>query len=164
MQRLFVLRSDRRPLDVFHHTRARQLLKAGRAAVFRRYPFTIALEDRGAARSVTHPHLVKIELGSKVTGIAVVQEGMGNVGLGGGTGASGRADRAAVDQAPAIARESPRFLNRASSRRKERLPSTCQWESARGGGRSTTVFVGGCPSRTGWTRPALDNRASRYSL
>jgi 5-methylcytosine-specific restriction endonuclease McrA len=74
MQRVFVLSSDRQPLDPCHPARARQLLKAGRAAVFRRYPFTIILKDRTAAASTTHPHRVKVDPGSKTTGIAVVAE------------------------------------------------------------------------------------------
>src|SRR5205085_3594604 len=53
---VFVLSSDRQPLDPTSSARARKLLKAGRAAIFRRYPFTIRLKDRSAAESVTHIH------------------------------------------------------------------------------------------------------------
>jgi 5-methylcytosine-specific restriction endonuclease McrA len=74
MQRVFVLSSDRQPLDPCHPARARQLLKTGHAAVFRHYPFTIILRGRTAAESTTHPHRVKVDPGSKVTGIAVVAE------------------------------------------------------------------------------------------
>jgi len=74
MQRVFVLGSDRKPLDPCHPARARKLLKQRRAAVFRRYPFTIILKDRTAAESVTHPHRLKVDPGSKTTGLAVVQE------------------------------------------------------------------------------------------
>ena len=59
MQRVFVLSSDREPLDPCHPARARKLLKQGRAAVLRKYPFTIILKDRTAAKSVVHPHRVK---------------------------------------------------------------------------------------------------------
>lgn len=74
MSYVFVLSSDGQPLDPCHPARARQLLTSGRAAVFRRYPFTIILHDRTAAESVTHPHLLKLDPGSKTTGIAVVAE------------------------------------------------------------------------------------------
>jgi 5-methylcytosine-specific restriction endonuclease McrA len=74
MQRVFVLDHNRQPLDPCHPARARQLLKAGRAAVFRRQPFSIVLRDRTMEESVTHPHRVKLDPGSKTTGIALVQE------------------------------------------------------------------------------------------
>ena len=70
---VFVLSSDGQPLDPCHEARARKLLKAGRAAVWKRYPFTIRLKDRFAAESVTHEHRLKIDPGSKTTGIAIVQ-------------------------------------------------------------------------------------------
>ena len=74
MQRVFVLSSEKQPLDPCHPARARKLLRAKRAAIFRRYPFTIILRDRAAAPSLTHPHHLKLDPGSKVTGMAVMQE------------------------------------------------------------------------------------------
>lgn len=79
MQRVFVLSNDEQPLNSCHPACARQLLKQGRAAVFRRYPFTIILKDRTAAESVAHPHRVKVDPGSRTTGIAIVQEQTGRV-------------------------------------------------------------------------------------
>ncbi len=76
MSRVFVISSDGHPLDPCHPARARQVLTQGKAAVFRRYPFTIILKNRTAAGSVTHPHRVKLDPGSKTTGIAVVAETM----------------------------------------------------------------------------------------
>ncbi|MBD3560092.1 HNH endonuclease, partial [Planktothrix sp. FACHB-1355] len=77
--RVFVLDKNLQPLDPCHSARARELLKKGRAKVFRRYPFTIVLQDRTVEDSVTHSHRIKIDPGSKVTGIAVVQEETGRV-------------------------------------------------------------------------------------
>jgi len=74
MQNVFVLSSDRQPLDPCHPARARKLLRASRAAVYRRYPFTLHLKDRTVADSVTHAHTVKIDPGTKTTGVAVVNE------------------------------------------------------------------------------------------
>jgi 5-methylcytosine-specific restriction endonuclease McrA len=71
---VFVLSHDQQPLDPCHPARARQLLKAGKAAVFRRFPFTIILKQRMAAESETHVHRIKLDPGSKMTGIVVVQE------------------------------------------------------------------------------------------
>jgi 5-methylcytosine-specific restriction endonuclease McrA len=77
--RVFVLDKNLKPLDPCHQARARELLDKGRAKVFRRYPFTIVLQDRVFEASVTHSHRIKSDPGSKVTGIAVVQEETGRV-------------------------------------------------------------------------------------
>lgn len=66
--------SDKNPLDPCHPARARQLLRAGRAAVFRRYPFTISMKDRTARGSTVHPHRLKLDPGSRTTGVAVIRE------------------------------------------------------------------------------------------
>lgn len=52
--------------------RARKLLSTGKAAVFRRYPFTIILKDRagGDAQLLA----IKIDPGSKTTGISLNAE------------------------------------------------------------------------------------------
>jgi len=69
MQYVFVLDRNRQPLDPCHSARARQLLKAGRATVFRRYPFTVLLKDRELEESVTHAHQVKLDPGSRTSGL-----------------------------------------------------------------------------------------------
>jgi 5-methylcytosine-specific restriction endonuclease McrA len=71
MQLGFVLDHDRRPLDPVHPGEARTLLSSGRAAVLRRYPFTIILKETKSEVIVT-PVVVKLDPGSKVTGIALV--------------------------------------------------------------------------------------------
>jgi hypothetical protein len=72
---VFVLSSDEQPLDLCHPARARKLLAKGRAAVWRTYPFTIRLVDRTHAESVVHAHRLKLDPGSKTSGLAIVQEG-----------------------------------------------------------------------------------------
>lgn len=52
--------------------KARKLLKCGKAAVYRRYPFTIILKDR--IKGDTQPIEVKVDPGSKTSGIAIVAE------------------------------------------------------------------------------------------
>ncbi len=76
---VFVISSDGAPLDPCHEARARELLKKGRAAVWRSYPFTIKLKNRTRAESMVATHRVKLDPGSKTTGIAVVQEVTGRV-------------------------------------------------------------------------------------
>lgn len=74
MQRVLVLSSDKKPLDPCTPASARILLDKGKAAVFRRYPFTIILKGRTEAESATSTYRVKIDPGSKTTGFAVVNE------------------------------------------------------------------------------------------
>ena len=57
-----------------HPAKARKLLKAGRAKVFRQYPFTIIMRDLEVENCVTHNHQLKIDPGSKTTGLAILQE------------------------------------------------------------------------------------------
>jgi hypothetical protein len=56
MSQVLVLSSDGQPLDSCHPARARRLLSSGRAAVWRRYPFTIRLKHR-TAQEFGHPHI-----------------------------------------------------------------------------------------------------------
>jgi 5-methylcytosine-specific restriction endonuclease McrA len=71
---VFVLSSDGQPLDPCHPARGRQLLRRGRARVVRRFPMTIQLLDRRAEQSTTHPLRLKIDPGSRTTGLALVAE------------------------------------------------------------------------------------------
>ena len=77
--RVFVMDKNRQPLDPCHPARARELLKKGRAAVFRRYPFTIILTDRDIADSTVHSHRAKFDPGSRTTGVALLNESTGTV-------------------------------------------------------------------------------------
>ena len=73
MQYVFVIDQNKNRLDPCHPARARKMLVAGHAAVFRRFPFTIILKDRVAEESVIHAHRVKLDPGSKTTGVALVR-------------------------------------------------------------------------------------------
>ncbi len=75
---VFVLGSDKRPLMPCSEKRARLLLTKKRAAVFRRYPFTIIVFDRTQDDCELQPIEVKLDPGSRVTGLAVVRKGDGN--------------------------------------------------------------------------------------
>lgn len=69
---VFVLDKNKNPLMPCSEKRARLLLERGRAVVVRMHPFTIRLKDRvgGAAQPVR----VKLDPGSRATGVAVVRE------------------------------------------------------------------------------------------
>jgi 5-methylcytosine-specific restriction endonuclease McrA len=78
MQRVFVLDGEQHPLLPCRPARARLLLTQKRAAVYRRYPFTIIL--RASKPDATGATLrVKIDPGSKTTGLAVVSDSDGEV-------------------------------------------------------------------------------------
>jgi 5-methylcytosine-specific restriction endonuclease McrA len=75
---VLVVDQERKPLDPVHPGRARLLLNQGKAAVWRRFPFTLILK---AAVLNTHPTplRVKVDPGSKITGLAVVNDTSGQV-------------------------------------------------------------------------------------
>src|SRR5919201_5002078 len=68
VSKVFVLDTQKRPLDPVHPGHARLLLKEGKAAIFRRYPFTIIRKAAGPAAQPEPLH-VKIDPGSKTTGL-----------------------------------------------------------------------------------------------
>ena len=73
--KVLVLDTNRKPLMPCYPARARKLLSSGRASVFRRFPFTIILHDRTVKESVLQEVEVKIDQGSKTTGVALVVHG-----------------------------------------------------------------------------------------
>lgn len=70
MQRVFVLDHNKQPLMPCHPARARKLLKNGKAAVLKRYPFTIIMTHRVGGD--LQPIEVKFDPGSRTTGIALI--------------------------------------------------------------------------------------------
>ena len=68
---VFVLGKHKEPLMPCTEKRARLLLERGRARVHRMYSFTIRLVDRESGE--TQPLSLKIDPGSKQTGIAIVR-------------------------------------------------------------------------------------------
>lgn len=78
MSKIFVLDTNKQPLQPTHPARARQLLGKGKAAVYRHYPFTIILKyevsDAGG-----QPLRLKIDPGSNKTGLAIINDKTGDV-------------------------------------------------------------------------------------
>lgn len=68
---VFVLDTQRTPLTPCKPSMARKLLSAGKAKVFLRYPFTIILNKE--VRGTPEPITLKLDPGSKTTGIALLQ-------------------------------------------------------------------------------------------
>ena len=78
MSKVFVLDANEQPLDPVHPGRARILLTAGKAAVIRRYPFTIILKSAVGSPTV-EPLRIKIDPGAKTTGLALLNDATGEV-------------------------------------------------------------------------------------
>jgi hypothetical protein len=79
MSHVFVLDAQEQALNPIHPGRARLLLKAGKAAVYRRYPFTIILAST-VEQPTLHPLRIKVDPGSRTTGISLVNDHTGEVG------------------------------------------------------------------------------------
>jgi len=71
---VFVLDKHQKPLMPCSEKRARKLLARGRARVHRLMPFAIRLVDRTVNDSVLQPVKIKLDPGSKTTGITLVRE------------------------------------------------------------------------------------------
>jgi 5-methylcytosine-specific restriction endonuclease McrA len=73
MSKVFVVDTDKKPLNPIHPGQARQLLRNKKAAVFRRFPFTIVLKESCPYLPI-QPLRIKIDPGAKTTGIAIVND------------------------------------------------------------------------------------------
>jgi 5-methylcytosine-specific restriction endonuclease McrA len=82
MSKVFLLNANREPLDPIEAGWARKLLKAGKAAVFRHYPFTLILKQEIATLREVQVLRVKLDPGSRTTGIAIVNDTTGEVVFG----------------------------------------------------------------------------------
>jgi len=122
MQKVFVLDSNKQPLMPTHPARARKLLTAGKAAIYRRYPFTIILQEP-VEQPETQPIELKLDPGSKTTGISIVAQFAGGfvVLWAANLHHRGQAVKAGLDKRRAVRRSrrnrktryrQPRFNNR----------------------------------------------------
>jgi 5-methylcytosine-specific restriction endonuclease McrA len=132
MSKVFVLDLTKQPLNPVHPGRARLLLKQGKAAVYRRFPFTILL-TRAVERPSLHPLRIKVDPGSKTTGIALVNDASGEVVWAAELTHRGEQIRRHLDKRRAVRRSrrqrktryrAPRFQNRRV--RAGRLPPSLQ--------------------------------------
>jgi 5-methylcytosine-specific restriction endonuclease McrA len=72
MQQVFVLNQNQTPLMPCNPAKARRLLKMNRAKIYRRYPFTIIMNNK--ISPALQPIELKIDPGSKTTGISLVKK------------------------------------------------------------------------------------------
>lgn len=119
MSKVFVMDAEKRPLNPISPAKARILLTQKKAAVFRHQPFTIILKY--AVKSSTEDLRLKIDPGSKFTGIALVNDGTGEVVWGADIQHRGMVIKNALESRRSLRRgrrgrktryRQPRFLNR----------------------------------------------------
>lgn len=120
MSYVFVIDTDKQPLAPVHPGRARLLLKAGQAAVYRKYPFTLILK-RKVEQPSPAPLRLKIDPGAKTTGLALVNDETGQVLWAAELAHRGEQIKKALDKRRGIRRgrrsrgtryRAPRFFNR----------------------------------------------------
>jgi len=120
MSYIFVLDTSKQPLNPVHPGWARKLLSSGRAAVYKRYPFTIILKAAVPDAEV-QPLRLKIDPGSKTTGLALVNDNTGDVPFAAELNHRGQQIKKSMDNRRAIRRgrrgrktryRKPRFNNR----------------------------------------------------
>src|SRR5437879_7810638 len=75
---VFVVDTNKQPMNTIHPGEARLLLNKGKAAVLKRYPFTIILKV-AIDDPVVAELRIKIDPGSKTTGIAILNDATGEV-------------------------------------------------------------------------------------
>src|SRR5712691_10830262 len=103
MSKVFVLDTQKQPLNPIHPGRARLLLTQGKAAVFKRYPFTIILKT-AAQNPELQPLRIKIDPGSQTTGLALVNDSSGAVLFAAELAHRGQAIKKSLDQRRAARR------------------------------------------------------------
>ena len=120
MSKVFVINTDQQPLTPVHPGRARLLLKAGKAAVYRRYPFTLILKHK-VEQPTPAPLRLKIDPGAKTTGLALVDDATGEVVWAAELTHRGAQIKKALDKRRSVRRDrrsrrtryrAPRFNNR----------------------------------------------------
>jgi len=120
MNYVFVLDTNKQPLNPVHPGWARKLLSSKSAAVYKRYPFTIILKAAVQDADI-QPLRLKIDPGSKTTGLAIVNDDTGDVVFAAELEHRGQMIKKSMDSRRAIRRgrrsrktryRKPRFLNR----------------------------------------------------
>lgn len=120
MSKVFVIDPNKRPVNPIHSAQARQLLRNKKAAVLKRFPFTLILKESCPDTPVS-PLRLKIDPGAKFTGIALVNGSTGEVVFAAELKHRGFAIRDALTSRRQLRRSrrnrktryrQPRFLNR----------------------------------------------------
>jgi 5-methylcytosine-specific restriction endonuclease McrA len=133
MSKVFVLDTNLRQLNPVHPAEARRLLSSHKAAVYRRYPFTIVLKT--AVSVPIKPLRIKLDPGSKTTGIALVDDQSGEVVFAAELSHRGHTIKESLDSRRAIRR---------SRRNRHTRYRAARWQNRR--------------RKEGWLPPSLQSR------
>jgi 5-methylcytosine-specific restriction endonuclease McrA len=68
---VFLIDANKTPMNPIHPAHARELMEKGKAAVFRRFPFTLIMK-RIVDKIITYPLSLRVDPGSRFTGISLV--------------------------------------------------------------------------------------------
>jgi 5-methylcytosine-specific restriction endonuclease McrA len=68
---VFLIDANKTPMNPIHPAHAQKLKDSGKAAVFRQFPYTLIMK-RAVENIITYPLKLKIDPGSKTTGISLV--------------------------------------------------------------------------------------------
>lgn len=134
MSNVFVIDTHYHPLNPVHPGHARILLKEGKASVYRMYPFTLILKQEVQHPDVT-PLRVKIDPGSRTTGIAVVDDARGDIIFAAELSHRGQAIKASLDDRRAVRR---------SRRHRKTRYRKARWQNRK--------------RQPGWLPPSLESR------
>jgi 5-methylcytosine-specific restriction endonuclease McrA len=134
LSKVFVLDTYQRPLNPVHPGRARILLSEGKAAVYKRFPFTIILK-REIKEPIIEPLRIKLDPGSRTTGIAIVNDATGEVVFAAELTHRGQKIKAALDDRRAIRR---------SRRARKTRYRKVRWSNRK--------------RKAGWLPPSLESR------
>lgn len=104
MSKVFVLDTDKKVLDPIHPAQARQLLRNQKAAIFKKFPFTIILKE-SKPDVIVQPLRIKIDPGSKTSGIALVNDATGEVVFGANLEHRGLAIKASLEARRGVRRK-----------------------------------------------------------
>lgn len=129
---VFVLDKHNKPLAPCHPAKARKLLREKKATIVKRYPFTIKLRYDIEPTEENDTYRIKIDYGSKYTGLAILKNDKEVIFL-------GQLNHKTMIKKSMDDRRShrrfrrnklryrkPRFLNRSASMKKGRLPPSLQ--------------------------------------
>ncbi|HWS83509.1 MAG TPA: RNA-guided endonuclease IscB [Ktedonobacteraceae bacterium] len=134
MSYVFVLDTNKQPVNPVDPGRARILLTRGEAAVYRLFPFTIILKT--AVEATIEPLRVKIDPGSKTTGIAIVNDATGEVVYAAELSHQGEAIKKRLDKRRGVRR---------SRRHRRTRYRQARWRNRRN-------------KKKGWLAPSLQSR------
>jgi len=137
LSNVFVVDTNKQPLNTIHPGEARLLLNKGKAAVLKRCPFTVILKVAIDNPVVTELR-IKIDSGSKTTGIAIMNDATGEVVFAAELTHRGQQIKSSLD-------------DRRGVRRGRRARYT-RYRKARWKNR--------CNKKAGWLAPSLESRMS----